>query len=178
LVNWHWLGLTWPRAVQLGKNFKSNFQGFTGIVWPHQCPHSLYGSYEQSFQTLLDKSVVMCIDDILIYSKNREEPAYYLRMVLQNLKEHLALWKIKEVWILVRKGGILGSCGYKGRNSSWPPEDESNHEMVKANNVTEIKSFLGLVDYYRRFVKDFSKIASPLRNLLKKVIIFEWIEKC
>jgi len=50
--------------------------------------------------------------------------------------------------------------------------------MVKPTNVTEIRSFLGLTGYHQRFVKIFSKIASPLINLLKKVNKFEWIEKC
>ena len=44
--------------------------------------------------------------------------------------------------------------------------------------MTEVKSFLGLVGYYRRFVKDFSKITSPLINLLTKMTKFEWADKC
>jgi len=45
-------------------------------------------------------------------------------------------------------------------------------------NVTEVRSVLGLVGYYRRFVKDLSKIATPLTNLMKKVTKFEWTVKC
>jgi hypothetical protein len=45
-------------------------------------------------------------------------------------------------------------------------------------NVSEIQSFLGLVGYYRRFIKDFSKIAKPMTNLLEKNKAFEWTEEC
>jgi len=51
-------------------------------------------------------------------------------------------------------------------------------EWPRPTNITEVISFLGLVGYYRRFVKDFPKIASPLTNLLKKVVKFEWMNKC
>jgi len=51
-------------------------------------------------------------------------------------------------------------------------------EWPRPTNVVEIRSFLGLAGYYRRFVKDFSKIASPLTNLLKKANKFEWTERC
>ena len=51
-------------------------------------------------------------------------------------------------------------------------------EWPRPTNIAEVRSFLGLSGYYRRFVKDFSKIASPLTNLLKKVVKFEWTSKC
>ena len=51
-------------------------------------------------------------------------------------------------------------------------------ESPRPTNVTQVSSFLGLMRYYRRFVKDFSKIASPLTNLLKKPTKFEWFDKC
>ena len=51
-------------------------------------------------------------------------------------------------------------------------------EWPRPTNVTEIRSFFGLASYYRRFVKDFSKIASALTYLLQETTKFEWIEKC
>ena len=51
-------------------------------------------------------------------------------------------------------------------------------EWPRPTNIIEIRCFLGLAGYYRRFIKDFSKIASPMTNLLKKANEFEWIEKC
>ena len=51
-------------------------------------------------------------------------------------------------------------------------------EWPRATNVTEVRSFLELAGYYRRFVKDITKVASPLTNLLKKVVKFEWTSKC
>jgi len=59
-----------------------------------------------------------------------------------------------------------------------PQKIKAIMEWPRPTNVTEVRSFLGLAGYYRKFVKDFSKIASLLTNLLKKVVKFEWTNKC
>ena len=59
-----------------------------------------------------------------------------------------------------------------------PTKIEAIVNWKPPRNVTEVRSFLGLASYYRRFVRDFSVIASLLTKLLKKGINFEWIDKC
>jgi len=59
-----------------------------------------------------------------------------------------------------------------------PQKIEAIVGWERPTNVTEVRSFLGLVGYYRRFLEGFSKIALPLSNLTKKVAKFEWTEKC
>ena len=59
-----------------------------------------------------------------------------------------------------------------------PQKDKAITEWTRPTNITEVRRFLGLAGYYRRFVQDFSKIALPLINLLRKSTKFEWNDKC
>ncbi|WVZ97215.1 hypothetical protein U9M48_042765 [Paspalum notatum var. saurae] len=119
------------------------------------------------FMNELDKFVVVFIDDIPIYSKNEEEHREHLRIVLTRLGEHklyakfskCAFW-LKEVSFL---GHILSEKGVESVLNWKQPE-----------SVTEIRSFLGLAGYYRRFIKDFSKTAKPMTSLTKKNAKYTW----
>jgi len=168
--------------------FRTRYDHYEFTVIPFgltNAPVAFMDLMNRVFRPYLDKFIMVFIDDTLIYSKDSKEHVDYLRMMLQTLRKASTLWQIKEVWILIGRSSILGTCGYKRRNQSWPPEGEGNDGMVKAitkwsrpANVTEIRSFLGLAGYYQRFVKEFLKIALPLTNLLKKVNRFGWTEKC
>ncbi|WVZ66641.1 LOW QUALITY PROTEIN: hypothetical protein U9M48_015831 [Paspalum notatum var. saurae] len=127
------------------------------------------------FMNELDKFVVVFIDDILIYSKNEKEHEEHLRVVLTRLREHklyakFVRFRLKEVGflghILVEKGVAVDPSKVKDV-TSWT-----------AGNRHEIRSFLGLAGYYRRFIKDFSKIAKPMTSLTKKNAKFVWGPKC
>ena len=59
-----------------------------------------------------------------------------------------------------------------------PQKVKAVSEWLRPSSVTEVRSFLGMVGYYRRFMKDFSKIALPLTNLLRKATKFEWDDNC
>ncbi|WVZ75890.1 hypothetical protein U9M48_023910 [Paspalum notatum var. saurae] len=114
------------------------------------------------FMNELDKFVVVFIDDILINSKNEEEHAEHLRIVLARLREQKLYAKFsKEVSFL---GHILSEKGVAVDPSKV--EDVLNWKQPEI--VTEIRSFLGLAGYYRRFIKDFSKTAKPMTSLTKK----------
>ena len=122
--------------------------------------------------------MVVFIDDILVYSKNEEEHEQHLRIVLQTLREKQLYAKLskcdfwlKEVFFL---GHIVSAKGIKVD----PAKIEAIVNWKPPRNVTEVRSFVGLVGYYRRFVKGFFVIASPLTKLLRKDVKFEWNDKC
>ena len=79
---------------------------------------------------------------------------------------------------MANRGDIFGHVVSKEGIKVDPQKIKAVIEWRKPTNVTELRSFLGLAGYYRRFVKDFSRIAVPLTNLLKKTTKFEWSNKC
>ena len=130
------------------------------------------------FHAYLDKFVVVFIDDILVYSKSREEHADHLRIVLQTLVDHQLYAKLKKCDFWMEKVHFLGHVISAEGVSVDPAEIAAVVDWPKPTNITEVRSFLGLAWYYRRFVKDFSKIAVPLTQLLRKNHNFEWTEEC
>ena len=119
----------------------------------------------QVFEDFLDKFVIVFIDDILVYSKSREEYAQHLRLVLQRLKDKQLYAKFKkcEFWLnkviflghIVSHEGIMVDLAKVKAVSQWK----------QPRNMSEVRSFLGLAGYYRRFVEGFLKIALPLTLL-------------
>jgi len=132
----------------------------------------------QIFRPYLDKFVVVFIDHVLVYSKDKEEYAHHLQIVLQTLREHQLYAKLKKCEFWLEKVMYLGHILSKKGIKVDPQKIKAIMEWLRLANVTKVRSFLSLVGYYKRFVKDFSKIASPLTNLLKKVVKFEWTSKC
>ena len=130
------------------------------------------------FMPELDKFVVVFIDDILIYSKNKEDHAKHLRIVLQRLRDHQLYAKFSkcEFW--------LGSVKFLGHTISSegiavdPSKVQEVMDWKPPSSVHQIRSFLGLAGYYRRFIPDFSRIAKPMTELLKNGVKFVWDEKC
>jgi hypothetical protein len=130
------------------------------------------------FMPELDKFVVVFIDDILVYSKNEEEHAGHLHVVLQRLREHHLYAKLskcdfwlKEIKFLghtISQAGIAVDLDKVQEVMNWKPP----------TTVRQIRSFLGLDGYYRRFIPDFSRIAKPITELLKKEAKFVWGQKC
>jgi hypothetical protein len=129
------------------------------------------------FIEYLDKFVVVYIDDILIYSQTKEEHAKHLRLALTKLCEHRLYAKFSkcEFWLnkLIFLGHVLSANGV----AVIPDKVQSGLDWVTPSSVKDVRSFLGLAGYYRRFIENFSKIAKPMAKLLKKNKKFEWSEK-
>nr|AAX95140.1 retrotransposon protein, putative, Ty3-gypsy sub-class [Oryza sativa Japonica Group]ABA92431.1 retrotransposon protein, putative, Ty3-gypsy subclass [Oryza sativa Japonica Group] len=130
------------------------------------------------FMEFLDKFVVVFIDDILIYSKSEEEHEQHLRLVLEKLKEHQLYAKFSkcDFWLSEVKflGHIISAQGV----AVDPSNVESVTKWTPPKTVSQIRSFLGLAGYYRRFIENFSKIARPMTQLLKKDEKFKWSAEC
>jgi hypothetical protein len=120
------------------------------------------------FMEELDKFVVVFIDDILIYSKSVDEHEQHLRVVLERLRAHKLYAKFSKCEFWLEKVAFLGHVLTAEGVAVDPEKVEAVSNWQQPTNVSEIRSFLGLAGYYRRFIEGFSKIARPMTELLKK----------
>ena len=130
------------------------------------------------FMTELDVCVVVFIDDILVYSKNGEEHARHLRLVLDRLREHQLYAKFSKCQFWLKEVSFLGHILSAKGVAVDPSKVQEVLDWKSPTSVTEIRSFLGLAGYYRRFIQDFSKIAKPMTKLLQKEAKFIWTSDC
>ncbi|KAG8499104.1 hypothetical protein CXB51_005534 [Gossypium anomalum] len=121
---------------------------------------------------------VLFIDGILIYSRNESEHAEHLKLVLQILRNKQLYVKFSKCEFWLREVSFLGHVVSTSGIRVDPSKISAIIDWKPPRNVTEVKSFLGLAGYYRRFVKGFSMIATPMTKLLQKDVKFEWSEKC
>ncbi|GJS15418.1 putative reverse transcriptase domain-containing protein [Tanacetum coccineum] len=127
-------------------------------------------------QPYLDKFAIVFIDDILIYSRNKEEHADHLRIILELLKKEKLYAKFSkcDFWISIVQflGHVIDSQGIHVD----PAQIEAVKDRASPTIPTEVRQFLGLTGYYRRFIKGFSKIAKPLTKLTQKSKKYIWGE--
>ena len=130
------------------------------------------------FMPELDKFVVVFIDDILIFFKNEEEHAEHLRIMVQRMRERKLYAKFSKCDFWLKEVQFLGHIISDKGISVDPIKIQDVLNWKTPESVPEIRSFLGLAWYYRWFVPDFSKIAIPMIELLKKGVKFNWDNKC
>jgi hypothetical protein len=130
------------------------------------------------FMEYLDKFVVVFIDDVLIYSRSDEEHEEHLRKVLDRLREHQLYAKFSKCEFWLRKVDFLGHVISAEGVAVDPAKVEAVLNWKQPKSVADIRSFLGLAGYYRRFIEDFSRIARPMTQLIKKENKFVWSEAC
>lgn len=130
------------------------------------------------FQPYLHNFVLIFIDDILIYSKNQEEHKEHMRIVLQTLRENPLYAKFSKCDFFKDQIQYLGHVVSSDGIAVDPKKIKTIMEWKSPKNVADIRSFLGLATYYRRFIEGFSKIAFTMTSLKKKRRTFQWTVEC
>ncbi|GJS97079.1 putative reverse transcriptase domain-containing protein [Tanacetum coccineum] len=125
----------------------------------------------------LDKFVIVFIDDILIYSRNKVEHEGHLKQILELLKKEELYAKFSKCDFWLSKVQFLGHVIDREGIHVDPAKIESIRDWASPKTPTEIHQFLGLAGYYRRFIEGFSKIAKPMTKLTQKSVKFDWGEK-
>ncbi|GJS69081.1 putative reverse transcriptase domain-containing protein [Tanacetum coccineum] len=125
----------------------------------------------------LDKFIIVFIDDILIYSKDKKEHEEHLKAILELLKKEKLYAKFSKCEFWIPKVQFLGHVIDSRGIHVDPAKIESIKDWASPKTPTEIRQFLGLAGYYRRFIEGFSKIAKSMTKLTQKGVKFDWGEK-
>ena len=161
--------------------FRTRYGHYEFLVMPFRltnAPAAFMDLMNRVFSPYLDKFVIVFIDDILVYSGGPEEHAEHLWTVLQILRERQLYAKFSKCQFWLDKVAFLGHIILAEGISVDPQKIDAIVNWKQPTNVSEVRSFLGLAGYYRKFVEGFSKIATLLANLLKKDQKFEWSDTC
>ncbi|GJS78008.1 putative reverse transcriptase domain-containing protein [Tanacetum coccineum] len=125
----------------------------------------------------LDKFFIVFIDDILIYSKSKQEHEEHLKLILELLKKEELYTNFSKCEFWIPKVQFLGHViDSKGIHVD-PVKIESIKDWASPKTATEIRQFLGLAGYYRRFIEGFSNIAKSMTKLTQKKVKFDWGDK-
>ncbi|XP_044502567.1 uncharacterized mitochondrial protein AtMg00860-like [Mangifera indica] len=127
------------------------------------------------FRPFLRKFVLIFFGDILIYSKGLEDHLRHLRTVLELLRDHQLVVNKKKCQFGRERIGYLGHIVSRKGVEADPRKIEDMQNWPVPRDLRDLRGFLGLTGYYRRFVRGYGKIAEPLTNLLKKNA-FKWTE--
>jgi len=160
--------------------FRTRFGLYEYIVMPFglaNAPVTFQNMINEVLRDLIDQGVVACMDDILIYSPTEDEHVHIVTSVLWLLQENDLMvapekceWHTSKVEFL---GYIISADGV----SMAEDKVQTLLEWAPCTNVMAVQSFLGFANFYRRFIKGFSKICKPLMDLTKKGIRWQWTEE-
>ena len=137
-------------------------------------PATFQGLMSQVLSKLIGKCVMVYLDDILIYSKNKEEHVHHIELVLKALADSKLKAKMKKCEFMLDEIEFLGHVISKNGVATDEKKIKAIKEWPKPKNLTELQSFLGLANYYRRFIKGYSEVALGLTKLLKGGGVCAW----
>ncbi|KAJ0943969.1 putative nucleotidyltransferase, Ribonuclease H [Helianthus annuus] len=157
--------------------FRTRYGHYEFLVMPFgltNAPAAFMDLMNRVCKPYLDKFVIVFIDDILIYSKNQDDHEKHLRCILELLQREKLYAKFSKCEFWLREVQFLGHVVSERGIQVDPAKVEAVMNWQEPKTPTEIRSFLGLAGYYRRFIENFSRIAAPLTSLTKKKEKYIW----
>ncbi|CEL62189.1 Retrotransposable element Tf2 155 kDa protein type 1 OS=Schizosaccharomyces pombe (strain 972 / ATCC 24843) GN=Tf2-1 PE=4 SV=1 [Rhizoctonia solani AG-1 IB] len=140
-------------------------------------PGAFQAMMNETFQDLLDVSVIIYLDDILIFSQNPKEHELHVKEVLQRLMDMQLFCKGSKCKFHQTTVEYLGIIVSDKGFSLDKLKIQAVQEWPTPTTVKQVQSFLGFANFVRRFVANFSQIARPLHNLVKKEVKWQWTDK-
>ncbi|GJP40450.1 hypothetical protein CLOM_g132 [Closterium sp. NIES-68] len=160
--------------------FRTRYESYEYTVMPFglmNAPSTFQLTMNGVFRDLLDKCVIIYLDDILIYSKTREQHLKDLEAVFQRLQQHRLITKGSKCEFLKQEpeflGHVISTAGIRiDQKKLWAIQ-----EWQPPTNLQQLQSFLGFVNYVWRFITNMAGLTGPLTDLLQKGTFYEWGEK-
>lgn len=160
--------------------FKTKHGLYEWLVMPFgltNAPSTFMRLMNHILRAYIGKCVVVYFDDILMYSKSLDKHVTHLKAIFDVLRKEKLYANIKKYIFCTNKITFLG---YVVNDKGIHVDQEKVKvitEWPKTTSVSDVRSFHGLANFYRRFIKDFSTIAAPLTECIKKNMGFRWGEK-
>ncbi|MFS8027566.1 putative nucleotidyltransferase, Ribonuclease H [Helianthus anomalus] len=157
--------------------FRTRYGHYEFVVMPFgltNAPAVFMDLMNRVCKPFLDRFVIVFIDDVLIYSKSKTEHAQHLRLVLELLQGNQLYAKFSKCEFWLEEVQFLGHIVNIQGIHVDPAKIEAVKSWITPKNPSEVRSFLGLAGYYRRFIEGFSKIVVPLTALTHKDKHFVW----
>ena len=190
------LGAVWFTAIDIrdayyrvrmkaGEEWKTAFRTRYGLyeylVMPFgltNAPATFQELINNTLREYLDNFVVAYLDDVLIFSRTYEEHVQHVKKVLKKLQEAELPIKLSKCEFHKHQVKFLGYVVSSEGLGPDPDKIKSVQDWPEPSNVKDVQGFVGLANFYRRFIEGFSKVAAPLTALTKKGQIFDFGKKC
>lgn len=181
-VRWGYENVRIKEGDEWKAAFKTNCGLFEPLVMFFRLTNSLatfQGIMNEIFKDLIDQGVVIVyMDDILIFTRTLEEHCIVVNKVLERLQANDLYLKLEKCLFEQDSVEFLGLIVVQDRVTMDPIKVDGITEWPAPTKVKEVQSFLGFANFYRRFIKDFSRIAEPLFQLMHKDHTWNWTDAC
>jgi hypothetical protein len=141
-------------------------------------PATFQNAMNAVFRQHLGKFVLCYLDDLCLFSRTREEHATHMRIVLELLRKHKLFCRLSKCSFAQSELKFLGHIVGAGGVKPDPRKVTAVQDWPLHRNLAEVRSFLGLATYFRKFIQGFANLARPLHHLTKPMVPWEWSQPC